>query len=75
MKIRVALLMVLSAVLGVMLASAVHPVLAQGQTKVTTASGLTLEQVTVGTSCVVVVTRSFTTPAGLEQQMAASPCR
>jgi hypothetical protein len=72
---RLAILTVLSATLGVIATLAVHPVLAQNQTRVTTGSGLTLEQVTVGNSCVVVVTRAFTTTTGLEQQMAVAPCR
>lgn len=72
---RLALVTALAATFGVIATLAARPLLAQNQTRVTTGSGLTLEQVTVGTSCVVVVTRSFTTSAGLSQQMAVAPCR
>ena len=72
MNRRFALLGLVSAILAVVLFFSVRPGLAQAPPRVKTSEGLIVEEVQVGRSCVVVVSRS---DSGAGDHVAVVPCR
>jgi hypothetical protein len=75
-NLRLLLLLAASAFAGAGSVWAIRPVMAQAPTTVTTPSGKRLEQVQVGTGCVVIVSHLISTSPGVvTEHMAATPCR